>query len=64
MAAEKTVSMSIRVSPWFKALLEFAAARETRSLTNMPETLLFAHCEQRSLQELASSTSKAEEAKQ
>lgn len=50
MTAEKTVSMSFRVSPKFKALLEVAAARENRSLTNMMETLLYAHCEQHRLQ--------------
>lgn len=50
MTAEKTVSMSFRVSPKFKALLETAAARENRSLTNMLETLVFAHCEQQGLQ--------------
>ena len=49
MTAEKTVSMSFRVSPKFKALLELAAARENRSLTNMLETLVFAHCEQHRL---------------
>ena len=49
MAAEKTVSMSFRVSPKFKALLEVVAARENRSLTNMLETLVFAHCEQHGL---------------
>jgi uncharacterized protein (DUF1778 family) len=45
MTAEKTISMSFRVSPKFKALLEAAAARENRSFTNMLETLLFAHCD-------------------
>ena len=64
MAAEKTVSMSFRVSPRFKALLEAAAARENRSLTNMLETLLFAHCEQHGLKEQGASTSKAEGLKQ
>ena len=49
MTAEKTVSMSFRVSPKFKALLEIAAARENRSLTNMLEHLVFAHCEQHQL---------------
>lgn len=49
MTAEKTVSMSFRVSPKFKALLEVAAARENRSLTNMLETLVFAHCDHRGL---------------
>jgi hypothetical protein len=42
--------MSFRVSPRFKALLEVAAARENRSLTNMLEILVFAHCEQHGLQ--------------
>jgi hypothetical protein len=46
MAAEKTLSMSFRVSPRFNSLLKAAAARENRSLTNMLETLLFEHCEQ------------------
>lgn len=45
MAAEKSVSMSFRVSPKFKTLLEKAAARENRSLTNMLETLLFTYCD-------------------
>lgn len=49
MTAEKTISMSFRVSPKFKALLEVAAARENRSLTNMLETLVFAHGEQHGL---------------
>lgn len=64
MAAEKTVSMSFRVSPRFKALLEVAAARENRSLTNMLETLLYAHCEQHGLQEPSPSASKAKGVKQ
>jgi uncharacterized protein (DUF1778 family) len=64
MAAEKTVSISFRVSPRFKTLLEIAAARENRSLTNMLETLLFAHCEQRGLKEPGPSTSNAKGAKQ
>jgi hypothetical protein len=44
MAAEKTVSVSFRVSPEFKAMLEAAALRERRSQTNMLETLLLEHC--------------------
>lgn len=64
MAAEKTVSMSFRASPRFKALLEVAAARENRSLTNMLETLLYAHCEQHGLQEPRPSASKVKGAKQ
>lgn len=51
MTAEKTVSMSFRVSPRFKALLEVAAARENRSLTNMLETLLYSYCERRGFKE-------------
>lgn len=49
MTAEKTVSVSFRVSPKLKARLAVAAARENRSLTNMLETLVFAHCEQHGL---------------
>lgn len=51
MAAEKTVSVSFRVSPKFKVLLEAAAARENRSLTNTLETLLFAYCNQHGIAE-------------
>lgn len=43
--------MSFRVSPRFKALLEAAAARENRSLTNMLETLLYDHCRQQGVKE-------------
>jgi hypothetical protein len=46
MAAEKTVSVSFRVTPEFKELLEVAAAREQRSRTNLLEKLLFDHCRQ------------------
>ncbi|MBW8831284.1 MAG: hypothetical protein JF606_18040 [Burkholderiales bacterium] len=46
MRAEKTVSISFRVTPEFKQLLEVAAAREQRSLTNLLEKLLFDHCRQ------------------
>jgi hypothetical protein len=46
----KNVSVSFRVSPRFKTLLEAAAARERRSLTNMLETLLFAYCEQQGIE--------------
>ena len=49
MAADKTVSMSFRVSPTFKAQLEIAVTRENRSLTNMVDILVVAHCEQRRL---------------
>jgi hypothetical protein len=52
MPGEKNVSMSFRVSPRFKVLLEAAAAREHRSLTNMLETLVFAYCEQHGLNKI------------
>lgn len=52
MPAEKTVAMSFRVSPRFRALLKTAAAREHRSLTNMLETLLYEHCERQGLADL------------
>lgn len=64
MAAEKTVSMSFRVAPRFKALLAVAAARENRSLTNMLETLLYAHCELHGLKEPTTKASKAKGDKQ
>lgn len=40
----KSVSVSYRVSPKFKQLLECAAAREHRSQTNMLESILFDYC--------------------
>ena len=46
MAADKTVSMSFRIPPTFKAQLEIAVTRENRSLTNMRDILVFAHREQ------------------
>jgi len=42
----KTVSVSFRVSPRFKMLLEAAAKEANRSQTNLLEQLLFEHCEQ------------------
>lgn len=44
MPAEKTVSVSFRVTPKFRELLEVAAAQEQRSRTNLLEKLLFDHC--------------------
>lgn len=63
MAAEKTISMSFRVSPRFKALLEVAAAQENRSLTNLLETLVFAHCDKQGLLETVVKESKPKGAK-
>lgn len=45
MPAEKSVSISFRVSPEIKAKLEAVAAKEHRSLTNMFETLVLNHCQ-------------------
>jgi len=44
MTAERTVSMSFRVTPKFRRLLVAAAEKQNRSLTNMLETLLFEFC--------------------
>ncbi|RZL86437.1 MAG: hypothetical protein EOP82_29965 [Variovorax sp.] len=55
MPEGKTVSISFRVSPRFKGLLEAAAAKERRSLTNMLEALLFAHCERNGIDAPSSS---------
>ena len=46
MAAEKNISISFRVSPCFKHLLEASAAREHRSQTNKLETLLFSYSDE------------------
>ena len=59
MAAEKTVSISFRVSPEFKALLEAAALREHRSQANMLEALLLDHCRKNGI--LASSSAHNEQ---
>lgn len=50
MFESKNVSISFRISPRFKLLLEAAAARERRSQTNMLEMLLFAYCEKHGIQ--------------
>jgi uncharacterized protein (DUF1778 family) len=50
MPAEKTVPLSFRVSPKLKALLVAASVAENRSLTNMLETLVLAHCERAGIQ--------------
>ncbi len=44
MTAEKTISVSYRVTPEFKEMLELAAAREKRSRTNLLEWLLAEYC--------------------
>lgn len=61
MPADKTVPMSFRFTPTFKMLLEAAAKRENRSLTNTLETLLFAYCKQHGIEaEAAVSKSQGE----
>lgn len=52
MPAEKTVAVSFRVTPRFKLLLEAAATRNHRSLTNMLETLVYSYCEQEHIEPL------------
>ena len=44
MKSEKSIGISFRVTPRFKRLLEAAADRDQRSLTNMLEVLLEEHC--------------------
>ena len=45
MTSLKTETMSMRVSPLFKAALKQAAALERRSQANLLELLLFEYCE-------------------
>ena len=56
MAEEKSVSVSFRVTPRFKRLLQAAAERELRSQTNLLETLLLAHCVKHGVEEAAGET--------
>lgn len=53
MADEKRVSVSFRVTPRFKRLLQAAAERERRSQTNLLEMLLFDYCEVHDIEEYA-----------
>jgi uncharacterized protein (DUF1778 family) len=55
MSEEKSVSISFRVTPRFKRLLQAAAEQEHRSQTNLLETLLFAHCAKHGVQEVDAS---------
>jgi uncharacterized protein (DUF1778 family) len=69
MTEGKNISVSFRVSPRFKQMLEVAAVREHRSLTNMLETLLFAYCVAHDIQAaekfaVAKKTAKAKGAKE
>lgn len=49
MNAEKTVGLSFRVTPRLKHMLEAAAERERRSLTNTLEFLVEDYCERHGL---------------
>lgn len=49
MTAERTVSLSFRVTPSFARLLERAAAQENRSKTNLVETLVLRFCRERGI---------------
>ena len=49
MSAEKTVSISFRVSPDLKIKLETVAAKENRSFTNTFETLVLNHFQREGL---------------
>jgi hypothetical protein len=51
MSSEKSVGVSFRVTPKFKSLLEAAARREQRSLTNMLEVLLYEYCKHHGIDE-------------
>lgn len=53
MTAEKTISISFRVTPRFKELLEQAAAKEHRSQVNMLEVLLYNHCRTQGIEHVA-----------
>lgn len=46
MTDSKSVTVSMRVTPRFKRLLEVAAEREQRTQTNLLEWLLTEHCRQ------------------
>lgn len=44
MSTLKTQAVSVRVEPHFKAALQTAAGRETRSLANMVEVMAVEYC--------------------
>lgn len=45
----KSVTMNLRVSPALKAIIQIAAKREHRSLSNMIEFLVLEYCERHGL---------------
>jgi uncharacterized protein (DUF1778 family) len=46
MTTAKTEQLGLRITPTAKALVQAAAAREHRSVSNMVEHLIFKHCEE------------------
>lgn len=53
MNTEKSVGISFRVTPKLKRLLEAAAVRERRSLTNMLEVLVEEYCIRHGIEDIA-----------
>lgn len=53
MSTEKSVGISFRVTPRLKRLLEAAALRERRSLTNMLEILVEDYCNRKGIHDPA-----------
>jgi len=49
MSESKSVSISFRVTPEFKRLLERVAISERRSQTNLLEKLVYDHCQRQEL---------------
>lgn len=49
MAITKTATLTIRVDPHLKEALRLAAQTEHRSIANMVEVLIRAHCEKNNI---------------
>jgi hypothetical protein len=49
MAPKKTATLNLRIDPSLKEALKVAAEAEHRSVANMVETLIRAHCEEKSI---------------
>jgi hypothetical protein len=45
MVATKTATLNLRIDPMLKEMLRAAAVKEHRSVANMVELLIRAHCE-------------------
>lgn len=46
MAASKSATLTFRIDPVLKEALKTAASKEHRSISNMVEVLILAHCKQ------------------